>query len=71
MRHDLPTGLCDDTSKWADFLLAYSAVIEDGTLTANLTWVQGARFKRGGNSPFADPPHLPFEMVWVVRLKKP
>jgi hypothetical protein len=68
--YGLSTNLCDDNSKWANFLLAYTGVIEDGTLAANLRWVESVRFTIDEHVTFNDA-HLPFEMIWVVDLKKP
>ena len=37
--YKLPPDLCSDNVKWANFLLAYTGVIEDGTLACELRWV--------------------------------
>jgi hypothetical protein len=68
--YGLPTDLCDNNVRWAKFLLAYTSVIEDGTLTANLRWVSGARFTIDPRVSFTDA-HLPVEMVWVITLTQP
>jgi hypothetical protein len=69
-QYGLSTDLCDDNVKWANFLLAYTRVIEDGTLAADLRWVESVQFTIEEGVGFKDP-HLPFEMTWVVALKQP
>jgi hypothetical protein len=69
-KYGLSTDLCDDGVRWANFLLAYTRVIEDGTLAGNLRWVESARFTIEKRVTFEDQ-HLPFEMIWVVALKQP
>lgn len=69
--YGLSTRVCDDDAEWSVFLQAYTGVIEDGTLTAGLRWVDGARFTRKAEISTFDNPHLPFEMIWKIRLKQP
>jgi hypothetical protein len=64
----LSTSLCHDDRKWANLLLAYTGVIEDGSLISDLNWIKKVTFKideRAGEGS-----HLPFTMIWRVQLKK-
>ena len=38
--HKLPTTLCDDDTRWVDFLRVYGAVIHDAPLEFNLTRIK-------------------------------
>lgn len=68
--YGLPTDLCDDNVRWANFLLAYSGVIEDGTLACDLRWVRSVAFTIDERVGFEDA-HLPFQLVWIVALRQP
>lgn len=66
----LPTDLCTADRQWANFLFAYTGVIEDGSLVANLNWVKKVTFRIDERVPLDDC-HLPFTMIWAVELAKP
>jgi hypothetical protein len=67
----LPTVLCDEDSRWHEFLKHYAGVIEDGSLSCNartqpLKLVREVVFTRGR---VAEPgSYLPFGLAWTIIL---
>lgn len=70
---DLPTDLCDEESKWFEFLSAYAGVVQDGTLTvtgdknSDLGAVKQVTFKKGRSLPSEH--HVDFVIQWDIELK--
>jgi hypothetical protein len=64
----LPTEVCESDRRWANFLLAYTGVIEDGSLIGELNWIKKVTFKIDERASTGS--HLPFTMIWRVELKK-
>jgi hypothetical protein len=66
----IPTEICDEESKWSQFIAAYSGVIEDGSLKykadAPLKFISEVKFTKGRAISNSD---LPFEMSWEIRLR--
>lgn len=69
--YDLPTDICDDNSRWHEFLKNYAGVIEDGSLSCQakalpLTLVDKVVFTRGRSATSES--YIPFRLSWNIVL---
>ncbi len=68
--YDLPTGVCENDSRWHEFLKNYAGVIEDGSLSCNsgiaLKSVQEVVFTKGRARE--NDSYIPFDLSWNIVL---
>jgi hypothetical protein len=69
--YDLPTALCDENSRWHEFVKHYAGVIEDGSLSCNaktnaLKLVSEVIFSRGTAAMPGS--YIPFGLEWTIIL---
>jgi hypothetical protein len=72
--YDLSTELCDDDSRWSEFLGHYAGVIEDGSLSCkakadSLKLVSEVVFTKGRASASWEKSLLPFYLTWTIILQ--
>ncbi|SRR5712692_2406403 len=68
---NLPTALCDEDSKWNQFLTHYAGVIEDGSLSCktkpnSLKLVSEVVFTKGRT--VSENSYMPFRLAWTIVL---
>jgi hypothetical protein len=71
--YGLPTEVCDDDSRWHEFLTHYAGVIEDGSLSCkakvnSLKLVSEVVFTKGRASASWEESLLPFYLTWTIVL---
>jgi hypothetical protein len=69
--YDLPMTVCDEESRWREFLRNYAGIIEDGTLSCSadspsLSVVREVVFNKG--APTTAGSYLPFYLSWDIHL---
>ena len=67
----LPRALCDEDSRWHEFLKHYAGVIDDGSLFCEghgLKFVERLVFTKGVVR--SDNHFIPFDLVWDIALKQ-
>jgi len=71
--YDLPTAVCDEDSRWHEFLEHYAGVIADGSLSCktkanSLKVVSEVVFTKGRIRAASEKTYIPFGLVWTIIL---
>jgi hypothetical protein len=71
--YNLPTAVCDEDSRWHEFLTHYAGVIEDGSLSCkakatSLKLVSEVVFTKGRTATSREKFYIPFGLVWTIVL---
>ena len=71
--YNLPTGICDDDPRWNEFLMHYSGVIQDGSLSCQakahpLKLIKEVVFSRGRTPANSKDFYIPFGFAWTIVL---
>jgi hypothetical protein len=69
--YGLPTRICDEESRWSEFVKQYAGIIEDGSLSCQskkqrLSLIKKVVFTKGRSS--ATFGFLPFYITWRIHL---
>ena len=69
--YDLPTNVCDEDSRWHEFLKHYAGIIEDGSLSCqaksdSLKRLSQVVFRKGRAATSGN--HIPFDLSWTIVL---
>jgi hypothetical protein len=69
----LPTRICDEDSRWHEFLKHYAGVIEDGSLSCkanahSLKLINEVIFTKGRTVAASENFYLPFRLKWTMVL---
>ena len=70
---NLPTAVCDEDSRWNEFLTHYAGVIEDGSLSCkakanSLKLVSEVVFTKGRIAAASENSYTPFRLAWTIAL---
>jgi hypothetical protein len=70
---NLPTAVCDEDSRWNEFLTHYAGVIEDGSLSCkakanSLKLVSEVVFTKGRIRAASENTYIPFGLAWTIIL---